>query len=327
MYFRDSKLIDIKMYETQNELNTNNNCYMNYVKNYCSFGFSYVKKVYFCAMLMKTRKFFINFILLAVLFTSCGDYNKIVKSTDYEFKYKKAVEYYEDGEYVRAGTLFQELVNIYRGTSRADKIYYFYAKSMIGQKDYLMAGHYFKSLIDEFPTSEYVEEAQFMTGYCSYLLSPKPRLDQGVSQEAIEALRLYINLYPFSERVDEANRLMDELRDKLVYKSFLTAKLYYDFESYKAAVIALDNSLKDHPDSQYREELMYMLLKSKYLLAVGSVRDKQEGRLSSALDEYFSFVDNYPESKYKKEVDKFYETTAKMLNYKEEETNKLENGL
>jgi outer membrane protein assembly factor BamD len=272
-------------------------------------------------MFMKMRKFGFGLVLLAVIFTSCGDYNKILKSSDYEFKYKKAVEYYEDGEYVKAGTLFSELVNIYRGTTRADKVYYYYAKSMIGQKDYLMAGHYFKTLLDEFPASDYAEEAQFMTGYCAYLLSPKARLDQSVTHQAIDALQLYLNLYPFSDRVTEANRLIDELRNKLVYKSYLNAKLYYDLDNYKASVVALTNSLKDYPDSRYREELMYMLLKSKYLLAMGSVKEKQEQRLSNALDEYFSFVDEYPDSKYKKEVEKFHETTAKMLNYKEEETN------
>jgi outer membrane protein assembly factor BamD len=272
-------------------------------------------------MFKKMKNLSLVLVVLSVFLSSCGSFNKIVKSTDYEYKYKKAVEFYEEGEYVKAGTLFQELVNIYRGTSRADKIYYFYAKSMIGQKDYLMAGHYFKTLIKEFPTSEHVEEAQYMTGYCAYLISPKPRLDQSVTQEAIDALQLYINLYPFNERVDEANRLIDELRDKLVYKSYLSAKLYFDFENFKAAVIALDNSLNKHPDSKYREELMYMLLKAKYLLAVGSVSDKQEARLSNALDEYFTFVDEYPESKYKKEVTKFYNTTSKMLNYKVEEIN------
>lgn len=277
-----------------------------------------VKKVYFCAMFMKMRFLGIGMVLITMLLSSCGDYNKILKSTDYEFKYKKAVEYYNDGEYVKSGALFQELVNIYRGTSRADKIYYYYAKSMIGQKDYLMAGHYFSSLIDEFPTSEFVEESQYMVGYCKYLLSPNARLDQTVTKEAIDALQLYINLYPFSDRVDEANRLIDELQDKLVYKSYLNAKLYYDFENYKAAVVALQNSLIKYPDSQYREELKYMLLKSKYLLAMNSVASKKNERLTNALDEYFSFVDEYPESKYIKEVERFHKTTAKLLNYKEE---------
>jgi len=261
-------------------------------------------------------------IIAFLILISCGDYNKILKSSDYEFKYKKAVEYYDEGEYVKAGGLFEELVNIYRGTSRADKIYYYYARSMMGQKDYLMANHYFKSLLKEFPGSEYAEESQFMAGYCSYLLSPKPRLDQTVTREAIESLQLYINLYPYNDKVDEANRLIDELQSKLVYKSFLNARLYYDFENFKAASIAIENSLKKYPDSQHREELMYMLLKSKYLLAINSIEEKKEERLSNALDEYFSFVDEFPESKHRREVDKFYDTVADLLDYNtKQETN------
>lgn len=281
----------------------------------------YSKKVYFCAMFMKMKNFAIGLVALLIV-TGCGDYNKILKSTDYDFKYKKAIEYYEEGEYAKAGGLFQELVNIYRGTSRADHIYYYYAKSMMGQKDYLMATHYFKSLLKEFPGSQYYEEAQFMVGYCSYLLSPKARLDQTVTYEAIESLQLYINLYPYNDRVDEARRLIDELQAKLVYKSYLNAKLYYDFENYKAASISVANSLKEYPDSPYREELMYMLLKSKYLLAINSIEEKKEERLSDALDEYFLFVDEYPESSYRKEVDKYYNTLADLLNYDmQEETN------
>ena len=285
------------------------------------FRYSFSKKNYFCAMFMKMRKFGIGFILVSILFTSCGDYNKILKSTDYEFKYKKAIEYYEDGEFVRAGTLFNELLSIYRGTSRADKIYYYYAKSMIGQKDYLMAGHYFGTLIKEFPTSDYVEESQFMVGYCGYLLSPKPRLDQTTTHEAIDALQLYINLYPYSDRVEEANRLIDELQEKLVEKSYLSAKMYFDFGNYKAAVVALGNSLREYPDSHFREELKFMLLKSKYLLAVNSVEAKKEQRLSSALDEYFTFADEFPDSEHKKEAEKFYETLAEELHYNDETTN------
>ncbi len=257
-------------------------------------------------------------LLLLILASSCSDFNKIVKSTDYEFKYKKALEYYEDGEFVRSSSLLKELVSIYRGTSRADEIYYYYAKSFFGMKDYLMAGHWFRTLIKEFPKSEYVEETQFMVGYCYYLDSPKPRLDQQVTQQAIDALQLYINLYPTSDRVEEANRLIIELRDKLVYKSFLTGKLYYDLDNYKAAVIALNNSLKDFPDTKYREELMFMLLRAKYLLAIKSIEEKKEQRLSEALDEYFTFVDEYPDSEHRKEAEKFYETTAKLLHYDEE---------
>jgi outer membrane protein assembly factor BamD len=272
--------------------------------------------MYICAMLMKMRNFAPIVVVFVLLLSGCSDYNKVVKSTDYEFKYKKALEYYEDGEYARASTLLKELINIVRGTSRADKVYYYYAKSLFGQKDNMMAGHYFKSLVKEFPKSEYAEESQYMVGYCFYLDSPGPRLDQTVSQNAIDALQLFINLYPKSTRVDEANRLIIEMRDKMVYKSYLSGKLYFDMDNYKAAVVALTSSLKDFPDTKYREELMYMLLKAKFLLAIKSVEEKKHERLSSALDEYFTFVDEYPESKYRKEVEKYHETTEKLLNYK-----------
>ncbi|WP_321289367.1 outer membrane protein assembly factor BamD [uncultured Sunxiuqinia sp.] len=265
---------------------------------------------------MKNFSLFALFVF--VIATSCSDYNKVLKSTDYEFKYKKALEYYEDEEFVRASQLLNELVNIYRGTSRADEVYYYYAKSHFGMRDYLMAGHWFRTLVKDFPKSKYAEEAQYMIGYCFYMDSPKPRLDQQISQKAIDALQLYVNLYPNSDRIEEANRLIIELRDKLVYKSFLSGKLYYDLENYKAAVVALTNSLKDFPDTKYREELMFMLLRAKYLLAVNSIEEKKEQRLSEALDEYFTFVDEFPESKDRKDADKFYKEVAKLLNYNEE---------
>jgi outer membrane protein assembly factor BamD len=272
--------------------------------------------MYICAMLMKMRKFAPIALVFLLLFSSCSDYNKVVKSTDFEFKYKKSLEYYEGGEYVKASTLLKELLNVFRGTSRADKVYYYYAKSQFGMKDNLMAGHYFKTLVKEFPRSEFAEESQYMVGYCFYLDSPSPRLDQQVTQNAIDALQLFINIYPKSTRVEEANRLIIELRDKLVYKSYLSGKLYYDLKNYKAAVVALTSSLKDFPDTKYREELMFMLLKAKFLLATKSIDEKKRERLSSALDEYFTFVDEYPDSKHRKEAERYHTTTAKLLNYK-----------
>jgi outer membrane protein assembly factor BamD len=272
-------------------------------------------------MLKKIYTICILLVLNVFLFSSCGEFNKVVKSTDYEYKYKKGIEYFEKGEFVKSGTIFQDLIAAFRGTSRADQVYFYYAKSMMGQKDYLMAEQYFRTLIKEYPTSKNVEESQYMVGYCAYLLSPKVRLDQSTTLQAIDALQLYVNLYPFSERVDDAQRLIDELRDKLVEKSFLNARLYYDFENYKAAVVALSNALKEYPDTKYREELMYMLLKSKFLLGLKSVEVKKEQRLSDALDEYFSFTDEFPESKYRREMERYYETTAKLLNYNTGKTN------
>ena len=265
--------------------------------------------------------FFISLIILAV---GCGDYQKVVKSTDYEYKLKKAKEYYENKEYNRSSQLYQELVNIYRGTSRADQIYYYLAKSFYGQRDYVLASHYFRQLLKEFPRSEYNEESQYLIGYCYYLDSPSARLDQKTTQDAIDALQLFINMFPTSKRVVDANKLIDELREKLVYKSYLSGRLYYDLSDYRAAVISLTNSIKEFPDSKYREELMYYLLKAKYLLGENSIDEKKRERLNNALDEYFTFTDEFPDSKYRKEADRYFANTKKLMNLSDEEINKTQ---
>ncbi len=254
---------------------------------------------------------------------SCNDFQKVVKSTDYEFKVKKAKEYYDKKDYGRSSQLYQELVNIYRGTNRADQIYYYLAKSFYGLKDYTLASHYFRLLIKEFPRSSYGEESQFMIGYCLYLDSPNPRLDQKTTQEAIDAFQLFLNIFPTSTRVTEANQYLDELKDKLVYKSYLSGKLYYDLQDYRAAVISLTNSLKEYPGSKYREELMFYLLKSKYLLGVNSVEEKKRDRLNNVIDEYYTFVDEFPKSKYRKEADKYFGSVKKLMNLTDEDLNKI----
>jgi outer membrane protein assembly factor BamD len=272
-------------------------------------------------MIQKVKNIF--WVGLLLLGMSCNDFQKVVKSTDYEFKVKKAKEYYDKKEFGRSSQLYQELVNIYRGTNRADQIYYYLAQSFDGLKDYQLASHYFRLLIKEFPRSSYNEESQYMIGYCLYLDSPNPRLDQKTTQEAIDAFQLFLNIFPTSTRVVEANQLIDKLREKLVYKSYLSGKLYYDLQDYRAAVISLTNSLKEYPDSKYREELMFYLLKSKYLLGVNSVEEKKRERLNNVIDEYYTFVDEFPKSKYKKDADRFFGNVKKLMNLSDEDINKI----
>jgi outer membrane protein assembly factor BamD len=277
--------------------------------------------MYLCKMIRIVKNIF--WVSLLLLFMSCNDFQKIVKSTDYEFKLKKAKEYFDHKEYGRSSQLYQELVNIYRGTNRADQIYYYLAKSFYGLKDYTLASHYFRLLIKEFPRSEYAEESQFEIGYCLYLDSPNPRLDQKTTQEGIDAFQLFLNIYPTSQKVTEANQYIDKLREKLVYKSYLSGKLYYDLQDYRAAVISLTNSLKEYPDSKYREELMFYLLKAKYLLGVNSIEEKKRERLNSVIDEYYTFVDEFPKSQYRKEADRYFSSVKKLMNLSDEEINKI----
>lgn len=253
------------------------------------------------------KKIVYVFLLFSFVLGGCSEYQKLLKSSDNPLKYKKAIGYYNAEEYVKAATLFDELLPIYRGTSKAETISYYISYCSYGSGDYIGAGYFFRNFLKTFPDSPYSEESLYMSAYCYYLESPKPRLDQAPTTDAIAALQLYINRYPNSTRIPKCNDYIDEMQDKLVYKSFLSAKNYYDRERFPAAIVSLQNGIKDYPGSSYREDLMFMLLESRYQLAFKSVSEKQRERYNLAKEEYFSFVDEFPESKYQKRAEKMIE--------------------
>lgn len=262
----------------------------------------------------------LGFLLIVILLSSCGEYHKLLKSGDYQLIYTKAVEYYNKGDYQRALNLLDGIRTVFTGTSKAQNIAYYRAFCSYNQKDYSYASELFRQFVATYPESPFSEECLYMIGYCNYKASPKPRLDQRATEKAINDLQLYLNRYPNSSRKDKINTYIDEMQDKLAYKAYLGAQNYYLREHYKAAVVSLQNCLKDFPGSKHREEVMYMLFNSKYEMAVNSVEDKKLERYNEAKEEYYYFVDEYPESKFAKSLEKKYESiNAFLKNYKFEE--------
>ena len=262
--------------------------------------------------------------VLVLLIFSCSGYEKALKSTDYKLKYKEAMRYYNKPDYVRASALFDQIANVFRGTDQADTIYYCQAMSNFKQGDYILAQHYFHTFAQTYGGSPFAEEADYMSAYCYYMLSPRPELDQENTVQAIQAFQLHLIKYPDSKRSADCKKYITELQNKLVKKAFLSAKLYFDMEDYKAAIVALNNCLIQYPDSKYREDIMYMLVKSSYLLAYNSVKAKQKDRYQNAVDEYYSFAAEFPDSKYSKEVTKYYKLASKVLGNDIDKTNENE---
>ena len=253
-------------------------------------------------------------VVIILIFSSCSKYQKLLKSSDYEMKYKMGVMYYEKGDYTRAYNLLEELHGIYKGTKRAEKVYFYLAGSHFGKKEYILAGYHYGVFARTYPNSEYTEEAYYKSAYCAYLNASPSSLDASYTKEGIQALQLFIDKYPKSERVTECNLLIDELRVRLEDKAFNNAKLYYKVSDYKAAVIALKNVLSDYPDTKYREEALYLIVKSSFILAEKSIRKKQNERYQNTIDEYYIFADEFPNSKKISETEKIYNKSRQFLN-------------
>jgi outer membrane protein assembly factor BamD len=270
------------------------------------------------------KKLAIYFSGLIVL-TACSGFEKVLKSNDYTLKYKEAKRYYAEENYYRAQTLLDQIAPVYRGTLQADSVYYMQAMSYFKQDDYIMAGHYFSMFAQTYGGSPYVEEADYMTAYCYYMTSPRPELDQDNSLLAIQSFQLFDIKYPNSPRVAEAKNYINELQEKLVEKAFLSAKLYFDLEDYKASVVALNNCLIEYPESNHREQIMFMILKSSFMMAEKSIVSKKKERYQQTIDEYYSFKAEFPESKQMKDADRYYKNSSKFLggDIQQDDTEKL----
>jgi len=249
-------------------------------------------------------------LLLAISAVSCSKFRKIQKSGDWKVKYDAAIEYYEKEDYHRATLLFEDILPIIRGTAEAELGNFYLAYSYYHQKQYILSAHHFQEFVKIYGRSEYVMEAAYMHAYSLYLQSPDYQLDQTVTYEAIAAMQNFINKYPSSEYAPDADRIIDDMQEKLEKKAYEHCKLYYKLRSfrttYTSALTVYDNFKVDYPDSEYQEEVAFLRIKTLFEYASESISSKQEERYQDTLDAYLAFIDKYPNSEYLKEAEKIY---------------------
>ena len=267
---------------------------------------------------MKKNIFIVALLAAARGLTWCGEYNKLLKSTDYEYKYEAAKSYFAKGQYNRAATLLNELIAILKGTDKAEESLYMLGMCYYNEQDYQTAAQTFIQYYQVYPRGTYTELSRFHAGKALFLDTPEPRLDQSSTYKAIDELQMFMEYYPQSAKHQEAQQMIFELQDKLVMKEYLSAKLYYNLgnymgNNYQSCVITAQNALKDYPYTNLREDLSILILRAKYELAVYSVEERKQERYREAVDEYYAFKNEFPESKYLKEAERIFSKSQAEL--------------
>lgn len=249
--------------------------------------------------------------LLAVslLLFSCGEYQKVLNKGTVEDQYKMAVKMYESQKYGKAIRLFEKVTPAYRGKPQMERIQFMVAQSNFNEKNYQTAGYYFDRFAKNYPKSSKLEEASFASALSYKLASPEFSKDPTDTNKALEAFQTFINTFPDSDKLEEANKHYKELRYKLQKKYFEIAKTYYttadyDMRNYKAAIQAFDNLLEDYLGSEFKEEALYYRLKAAHDFTFKSYDRRKPERIKDAMEAYDKLIRNYPDTKYKTEVDK-----------------------
>jgi outer membrane protein assembly factor BamD len=272
-------------------------------------------------MFLNQMKNYLIFFALTALFFSCSPYQKALKSDDIGLKFHMADSLYNVGKYKRALKLMEQIVPAYRGKPQAEKLMYIYSDTFYELGDFYLAGYQFERFANSYPQSEKVEEAAFKGAKSFYQLSPRYSLDQKDTHIALEKLQNFINKFPDSEYMTEANLLVSELTAKLEKKRFEVAKQYYKLadhnRDYNSAIKALDNFILDHPGSEFREEAHFLKFKAAYDFALRSVSFRVEERLITSRGYYNTFIRNFPESEFRPEADEIKRDIENRLENKQ----------
>lgn len=262
------------------------------------------------------RKLHIFLLVAGILVVSfgCNSYKKTLKTANNELKYETAIDLYEKGDFNKAIQFFDILRAVYRGTEKGEMLTYYSANSYFQTKSYNIAAYYYKQYVQMYPRGEKAEEAAFMSAYCNFMQSPRSTLDQSATYIALNELQLFIDMFPESTKVKEANRLMDELRAKLETKSYNICKLFYRMEDYQAAITSFENLLDDYPDTNYKEEILYYITMAYYEYAEKSIFSKRDERFEKTIEAYNNLLYLYPESEYLKDAENANDDAKKELN-------------
>lgn len=254
---------------------------------------------------------------LVVLGFACNNYSKIIKSGNNELKYETGVDLYEKGDFNRALQFFDILRAVNRGTEKGEKLTYYTANCYFQMKDYQIASYYYKQYVQMYPRSEHAEESAFLSAYCNYLQSPRASLDQTNTYIALRELQLFIDMYPGNSiKIEEAHRLMDDLRAKLEVKSYNTGMLYYKMGDYQAAITSFENLLDNYPDTDFKEDVLFSITKAYFTYAEKSILSKKDERYEKTIESYNNFLYLYPESEHLKEVEGINEKAHNNLKNK-----------
>lgn len=248
-----------------------------------------------------------------LLAAGCSGYNKLLKSNDKERMYQAAFEYFEAGKYDKTLQLFEEIAPYYQGTAREDTILFYTADAHYRSRDYQLSSMEFDDFRNRFGRSPFVEEGEYKYAMGFYYLSPQPNRDQTSTYMAITSINEYLQRYPNSLKKQLCLLRLDELQQTLYDKSFFNARTYYKIGRHKSAVIALRNALREYPETPHREEILYLTVKSCYELATNSVESMQRDRYLDMLDAYYTFVGDFPESRYRRELDRLQKAAREYL--------------
>jgi outer membrane protein assembly factor BamD len=209
--------------------------------------------------------------------------------TDARTQYESSLALYNQGKYDDAVLELQKLLFNYPGLSYIDSVDYYLGMAYAGQEDYHLGIAEFRHLISNFPSSQLIDDAQYMIGKCYFDAAPKAiGLDQSDTESAVKELTAYLEDYPTSDRLKDAELLLSKAIDKTVEKQFRSGRQYYRMGNRISARLYLEDVIKEYGESRFVPEALFILAKI----------DQKEEKYVDARDKLNNLINAFPKSEF-----------------------------
>jgi len=195
----------------------------------------------------------INFILLMILLMGCGKKNVHLEE-DLSPRFEKAMRYFDKGKYSRAKDEFDYIIMADPGSKISNESQYYMAESMYQIKEYDEASIAFDRYVRFSPDYSKIEKARYRICECAINLSNSYQREQSQTHRALEQLQMFIEDFPASDLIDDAEDEMLALRLKLAQKDYEIGRMYLKLEEYDSALIYFRSVLNHYYDTSFSDD-------------------------------------------------------------------------
>lgn len=248
---------------------------------------------------------FFSIALLTLI--SCRSEDLINPGDSLEVAYEKALNQYNNENYTEASRAFETVISIGRGTDIGQDAQFYLAESHFKNRRYLIAASEYSRYMQFYPNSDRREQAEFQEALSYYHLSPRFRLDQTYTNNAINRFRLFMDRYPNSERREEAANYIVELRSKLAQRDFNAAEFYMRTDRFNSAAIYYGLVMDQYPETVWAERALVKQIEAYVVYAENSIEARQEERFRKALDSYNTYLQLFPQGENRSRAEDLYD--------------------
>ena len=167
----------------------------------------------------------------------------------------------------RAADVYTMVIDNEPFTTRAAEAQYKVGLTQYTRENYMEAAFEYRRVIEDYGTSDWVDEASYGLAQCYYEMSYPPDYDQSPSALAIMAINDFQDRYPADERNADLDDKREEMRARIAQQRLQTAQYYERRREFESAKLSYQVVAREWPGTPAAETAQAWLDEHEHIVA------------------------------------------------------------